>query len=372
MAALPAGEDTHPFAYRRHLHRARATDDYVFAQLLPYIGNKRKLLPLIAEGLARCGEPAADRAFVDLFSGSTVVSRIREEASACGVHRERLGALRQAVHCSTASVALDSREPHHRGSGRRTTRAIDAAERPHAGRLGLDHRASVPARRRPAFDTRVDSGCSSCASQRDAHRRHPLPRIEAVAERDGLLSERRRRGLSAWRPCSTQACYRSQHERRLQRRSTEGWGGAERHGDPPHPAAIYGWRLRPCGLPRQRRAQPRPRHGGDADSSRSTPLRTGRTETQVSQHRGTTSTRRTTSTPTAATTTSSTPLPLWDRAATVAEDGHRRQDRQQGSHPHRLAHRTPQRVHLSTTGTRRLQAFEERRSTRAMRPVRMS
>ena len=33
--------------YDRRKHAARDTDNFVFNQLIPYIGNKRKLLPLI-------------------------------------------------------------------------------------------------------------------------------------------------------------------------------------------------------------------------------------------------------------------------------------------------------------------------------------
>jgi len=33
--------------YTARRHAAERTDDYVYAQLIPYIGNKRKLLPLI-------------------------------------------------------------------------------------------------------------------------------------------------------------------------------------------------------------------------------------------------------------------------------------------------------------------------------------
>jgi adenine-specific DNA-methyltransferase len=62
------------------LHAAVRTRDYLFSQLIPYIGNKRKLLPLIAEGIALCqtrgGDGARRGAFVDLFAGSTVVSRL--------------------------------------------------------------------------------------------------------------------------------------------------------------------------------------------------------------------------------------------------------------------------------------------------------
>ena len=54
-------------------HAAVRTDEYLFSQLIPYIGNKRKLLQLIEEavGFTRCGKGT----FVDLFTGSTVVAR---------------------------------------------------------------------------------------------------------------------------------------------------------------------------------------------------------------------------------------------------------------------------------------------------------
>lgn len=54
-------------------HAASRTQDYIFSQLIPYIGNKRKLLPLIHEGLQCTGLKGG--VFVDLFAGSTVVSR---------------------------------------------------------------------------------------------------------------------------------------------------------------------------------------------------------------------------------------------------------------------------------------------------------
>jgi adenine-specific DNA-methyltransferase len=59
--------------YTARRHAAVRTDDYVYAQLIPYIGNKRKLLPLIYRGLCHTGSAAGT--FVDLFSGSTVVAR---------------------------------------------------------------------------------------------------------------------------------------------------------------------------------------------------------------------------------------------------------------------------------------------------------
>lgn len=47
---------------------------YLTDQLIPYIGNKRKLLPLIAEAIGRTG--LGSGTFFDVFSGSGVVSRL--------------------------------------------------------------------------------------------------------------------------------------------------------------------------------------------------------------------------------------------------------------------------------------------------------
>lgn len=60
--------------YDRRKHAARHTDNYVFNQLIPYIGNKRKLLPLIGQAIAASGIAPGD-IFVDLFAGSGVVAR---------------------------------------------------------------------------------------------------------------------------------------------------------------------------------------------------------------------------------------------------------------------------------------------------------
>ena len=54
------------------------TRDYVFSQLIPYIGNKRKLLHLIAEAVRFTG--CGGGTFVDLFTGSTVVARWAKKA----------------------------------------------------------------------------------------------------------------------------------------------------------------------------------------------------------------------------------------------------------------------------------------------------
>lgn len=61
--------------YDVRCHAYQRTRDYLFAQLIPYIGSKRKLLPLIYRAIELTGAmPGAG--FVDLFAGSGVVSRL--------------------------------------------------------------------------------------------------------------------------------------------------------------------------------------------------------------------------------------------------------------------------------------------------------
>ncbi|GBR23943.1 DNA adenine methylase [Komagataeibacter nataicola] len=57
-------------------HSALLTGDYLFSQLIPYIGNKRKLLGLIAQAIAATGEAPPRTDFIDLFAGTGVVSRL--------------------------------------------------------------------------------------------------------------------------------------------------------------------------------------------------------------------------------------------------------------------------------------------------------
>jgi len=59
--------------YDRATHAAAWTDDFVFHQLIPYIGNKRKLLGLIHEAIQRTGVRSGT--WVDLMAGSGVVAR---------------------------------------------------------------------------------------------------------------------------------------------------------------------------------------------------------------------------------------------------------------------------------------------------------
>ena len=59
--------------YHKRRHAARTTDEYLFHQLVPYLGNKRRLLHLILEALEITGtlNPKGKRApiFADFFAG---------------------------------------------------------------------------------------------------------------------------------------------------------------------------------------------------------------------------------------------------------------------------------------------------------------
>ena len=67
MTILPAT------TYCARIHAAAHTSEYLYHQLIPYLGNKRKLLPLIARAVEQTGVRGGT--FVDVFAGSGVVSR---------------------------------------------------------------------------------------------------------------------------------------------------------------------------------------------------------------------------------------------------------------------------------------------------------
>lgn len=62
-----------PRIHHPRRHASVRTREYIFNQLIPYIGNKRKLLHLIARAVEHTG--CQTGRFVDLFTGSTVVAR---------------------------------------------------------------------------------------------------------------------------------------------------------------------------------------------------------------------------------------------------------------------------------------------------------
>lgn len=63
-----------PVVYKSRRHAAVRTEEYLYSQLIPYIGNKRKLLWLISNALQRTG--LTKGTFVDFFAGSSVVARL--------------------------------------------------------------------------------------------------------------------------------------------------------------------------------------------------------------------------------------------------------------------------------------------------------
>ena len=69
--------------YHKRRHSARTTDEYLFSQLVPYLGNKRRLLHLILEALESTGtlvqKDGRAPIFADFFAGSGVVSRLARQ-----------------------------------------------------------------------------------------------------------------------------------------------------------------------------------------------------------------------------------------------------------------------------------------------------
>lgn len=65
--------------YEPGIHAARSTNEFVFHQLLPYLGNKRHLLDLIGKALTATGCEPRVSTFVDAFAGSGVVARFAKQ-----------------------------------------------------------------------------------------------------------------------------------------------------------------------------------------------------------------------------------------------------------------------------------------------------
>jgi len=100
--------------YRRSSHAASRTEDFVFHQLIPYIGNKRKLLRLIGESIAATGLDPTKSTFADAFAGTGVVSRYAKTLGfrvAANDWEPYTAALnRCAIACNTAPTARDGRD----------------------------------------------------------------------------------------------------------------------------------------------------------------------------------------------------------------------------------------------------------------------
>ena len=123
----------HPPTYVSSRHGARHTDHYLYNQLIPYLGNKRKLLPLIAravEGLCESNSIECNGSapvFADMFAGSGVVSRLAKwmgfrtlsndwepyaaEINRCFVAGDRLPAFRKLGGARAAFDELNALDP---------------------------------------------------------------------------------------------------------------------------------------------------------------------------------------------------------------------------------------------------------------------
>lgn len=75
----PVAVQTLHVRYEPRHHAARSTTEYVFHQLLPYLGNKRHLLDLIAQAITATGCDPHTSLFVDAFAGSGVVARFARQ-----------------------------------------------------------------------------------------------------------------------------------------------------------------------------------------------------------------------------------------------------------------------------------------------------
>lgn len=71
------------FDYHKRRHAAARTEDYVYHQLVPYLGNKRRLLNFLYQALAMSGvlpsQTGQPGVFLDLFAGSGVVARMARQ-----------------------------------------------------------------------------------------------------------------------------------------------------------------------------------------------------------------------------------------------------------------------------------------------------
>ena len=197
--------------YLRNSHAARDTNDFVFQQLIPYIGNKRKLLWLIGDALAHW-EDRGLRTFVDVFSGSSVVSRYAKKLGLQVVSNDWEP---YAEVLATATIACNQ-EPEFASLGG-YARAIDElnALPPRVGWV-TEH---LCPREDADFDTRVD---------RLFFMRKNGMRIDAIRERirqwqeSGHVSKREAACLLA--PLLYQTCYRS-NTSGVFKGFHEGWGG---------------------------------------------------------------------------------------------------------------------------------------------------
>src|SRR5262245_59586851 len=197
--------------YKSSLHAAARTGDFVFSQLIPYIGNKRKLLDLIAAAVAATNPQPGDD-ILDLLAGSGVVSRFAKKqdftviANDWEPHTRPINACYIACNRPPAFEQFDGYE--------------NAIARLNALPLRIDWITSNLA---PRDDEHLD-----IATERMFYMRKNAMRIDAIRcqiadwHADGLIDDREAACLLA--PLLYQACYRS-NTSGVFKGFHRGWGG---------------------------------------------------------------------------------------------------------------------------------------------------
>ena len=197
--------------YDRTQHAAARTDEFLFNQLIPYLGNKRKLLPLIGRAVASTGIKPRDT-FVDLFAGSGVVSRWAKQQRFRVVCNDWEP---YSEPINTAAIACNAAPPFKSLGGYH--QAIDTLNAL-PGQTGWVTRHLCP-RSDTTFDTAVD---------RMFYTRRNGRRIDAIREQilawrtDGTIDDIEQACLLA--PLLYQTCYRA-NTSGVFKGFHNGWGG---------------------------------------------------------------------------------------------------------------------------------------------------
>ncbi len=199
------------YKYGRGGHSAFRTSEYLFHQLIPYIGNKRKLLGLITQAIAKTGVGSSGT-FLDLFAGSGVVSRFAKKQGFRVIANDWEPYAREINGCyigCNAAPAFDAFGGYDQAIAR-----LNAA---------LPAEDWVTKHLCPADDDHYDLG-----KERLFYTRANGMRIDAMRcqssnwQADGLLSSAERSCLLA--PMLYQACYTS-NTSGVFKGFHNGWGG---------------------------------------------------------------------------------------------------------------------------------------------------
>lgn len=199
--------------YHGGRHRARTTDDYVFHQLIPYLGSKRRLLDLIGTALAATGVDPCRGTFADLFAGSGVVSRYARQL---GFHVVANDWEPYARVLNTAAIACDGPPPCRALGGY-------AAAIAHLDRLpGCD--GWITRHLCPTDDDRADPTRERMFYQRRNGRRIDAIREQiAIWQRSGAIDDAEASALLS--PLLYQACWLA-NTSGVFKAYHHGWGGS--------------------------------------------------------------------------------------------------------------------------------------------------